>query len=222
VQTHHRNIGYWFLLLVAFVAAGFYVPYFAYFPRFAVPGANWLLHVHVVALLLWVALLVIQPLLIRNRRRSLHRALGIATYMLVPVIALTSIGVMAKQYREGEAAGLTAAANLASLYVSAGEILLFTIFYSLAVAWRKRIALHMRYMIATGLVLITPSLARVTGYWLGVNEYPSFVFSFVVIDALLLVLLWLDRREAAPLSYAPILALFLAFQLSWFAIGHPV
>jgi hypothetical protein len=114
------------------------------------------------------------------------------------------------------------AANLASLYVSAGEILLFAIFYSLAVAWRRRIALHMRYMIATGLVLITPSLARVTGYWFDVNEYPSFVLSFVVIDALLLVLLWLDQREAAPLSYAPILALFLVFQFSWFAIGHPV
>jgi hypothetical protein len=222
VQTHHRNVGYWFLVLVAFVAAGFYFPYFSYFPRFAVPGANWLLHVHVVALLLWVALLVVQPLLIRQRRRSLHRAIGIATYVLVPVIVLTSIGVMAKQYREGESAGLAAVANLASLYVSAGELLLFAIFYSLAVAWRKRVALHMRYMIATGLVLITPSLARVTGYWFGVPQFPSFVLTFVVIDALLLVLLWLDRREVARLYYAPILALFLACQLGWIAIGHPV
>src|SRR5579872_6690952 len=145
MDKHYENTGYYFLVLVAMVAAGFYYPYFSLIPHFT-PNITALVHIHALALMLWVALLVVQPLLIRFRERRVHRAIGIFSYLLVPVIVVTSIGVMFKQFDERGLQPIGTLANLKGLYVSAGELILFSIFYALAVAHRRNVAFHMRYM----------------------------------------------------------------------------
>jgi hypothetical protein len=220
MDKNYENTGFYFLVLVAFVAFGFYYPYFSLIPHF--PNITALIHVHALALMLWVVLLVVQPLLIRFRERSAHKAIGIFSYLLVPVIAVTSVGVMLKQFDERSLQHVGRVENLEALYVSCGELVLFCAFYGLAVLYRRNVALHMRYMILTGLVLVTPALARVLGYWFEIEQYPSFVITFVLIDLILAALIALDwRRRDRRRPFLIGLALSLLFHVSWFTLGHP-
>jgi hypothetical protein len=221
MDNSYRNPGYFFLLLALFVLAGFYYPYFSLVPHFA-PNITALVHIHAAALMLWVVLLVLQPLLIGFRKRQIHKGIGLFTYLLVPLIVLTSIGVMHKQFGENTLKNVGVSENLRSLFVSFGELVLFSAFYALAVLHRRSIAPHMRYMILTGLVLITPSLGRVLGYWFDVAEYPAFLVTFVLVDAILIALVAIDwRRLDCRRPYLVGLVLSLLFHLTWLALGHP-
>jgi len=164
MEKGYRNLVYFLLILGLLVAFGFYKPYFALFPDFN-SSITLLVHIHATALLIWVLLLIIQPVLVLKRKYRIHRILGKFSYVLVFVIVATSIGVMMKQYNEGIAQKMSAITSLKTLIIPFAEIFTFSVFYVLAVIYRRNIALHMRYIICTALVLITPSLARVMGYW---------------------------------------------------------
>ena len=104
--------------------------------------------------------------------------------------------------------------------------MLFAIFYALAVLYRRNAARHARYIISTALVLITPSLGRVAGYWFAVTEYPAFLGTFLLIDLIVIALIVFDRRHDDQRAsnyrpYATVLALFLLFHVGWLALGHP-
>ena len=72
---------------------------------------------------------------------------------------------MSKQCHEGLEKKMTSAESLKTLLIPFAEILLFSVFYLLAIIHKRRAPVHMRYIIGNALVLLTPSLARVTGYW---------------------------------------------------------
>src|SRR5579863_78993 len=108
---HYKNFIYFFLALFVFVLLGFYKPYFSEFPHFD-KSITTIVHIHANALILWVVLLVVQPLLIRFRKIRLHRLLGKFTWFLVPVIIVTSVLVIIKQYNEGIEQKMTASESL--------------------------------------------------------------------------------------------------------------
>jgi len=99
VNKYYKNIGYYFLILVIFVAMGFYYPYFSLFPTF--PSVTGIVHVHTIILLLWVFIMIAQPLLIRYKKYKTHKIIGKATYVIVPLLILTCVAVMHQQYIEG-------------------------------------------------------------------------------------------------------------------------
>lgn len=54
MERQYRNLGYFLMVLVAFVAAGFNKPYFALLPNFG-PGNTPLVQVHAILLMAFVA-----------------------------------------------------------------------------------------------------------------------------------------------------------------------
>ena len=98
-MKHYKNIGYFFVALFVCMFFGFYTPYFKLVPDFD-PSFTLIVHIHATALILWLSLLCIQPFLIRYKKLNIHRLLGKFTYFLVPVIIITSVAVMDKQYHE--------------------------------------------------------------------------------------------------------------------------
>jgi hypothetical protein len=70
MERQYKNLGYFLIVLVAFVAVGFYKPYFALIPNFD-PRITPLVQIHAILLMTFVALLVAQPLLIRYKQRGL-------------------------------------------------------------------------------------------------------------------------------------------------------
>ena len=85
IHNLYYNQGYWFLLLIVLVIARFYTSCFAVFFQ---PHAS-IIHIHFMLMVLWIAMLITQPFLIKYKKLALHRMLGKISYILVP-LALTS------------------------------------------------------------------------------------------------------------------------------------
>jgi hypothetical protein len=97
MQSAYRNLGYVLLILPLVLIAGFWIPYFSEIPKFE-PSITTAVHVHALLLFAWVALLVIQPLAIRSNSFSIHRMLGKASYILMPLVLFFAIAMLRKEY----------------------------------------------------------------------------------------------------------------------------
>ncbi len=164
----YKNVGYLFLILFAFVILGFYKTYFGLLPHF--DNTTTLVHFHAAVLMLWVILLIVQPLLIRYKKVAIHRLLGKFTYILVPLIICSFIGMINKQYNEELIQKIPRSEIIEDISLAVALLLLFATFYMLAIINKRKVACQMRYMIATGLVFINPAIPRLTPFW---NIYTS-------------------------------------------------
>ncbi|HMH24513.1 MAG TPA: hypothetical protein VK563_22185 [Puia sp.] len=216
-------MAYFFLAFIFFVALGFYYPYFSLFPEFK--AVTFIIHIHATALLLWVVVIIVQPFLIAYKKFKAHRVIGRFTYLLMPLIIISSIGVLRQQYHEGVERHMTSSASLKTLFTSATELLSIVVFYLLAIfsILKQNVAFHMRYMICLALVFIPPSLGRTLGYWLFMTQYHTYNISILICIAILIMLILYDRQK--KLNYTPYivgLLVFSIFHVFWFAIGHPI
>ncbi len=93
-----RNVGFFFLVVLSFTLLGFFPSYFSRFPAFA--GYDWAFHVHATIGLVWIGMLIAQAFLIRAKRFRTHRAVGKASYVVMPLL-LVSFFLMARaQYHK--------------------------------------------------------------------------------------------------------------------------
>lgn len=224
MQSAYRHLGYVLLVLPLIVIAGFWIPYFSQIPQFE-PSMTTAVHVHALLLFAWVGLLVIQPLAIRNKAFAVHRVLGKASYVLLPMILVFAIAMLRKEYQEHLAEGMNVAAARSAEYLSSVQLALLVVFYGLAVAriHRRDVAEHMRYMICIALVLLPAGLARTLGYWFGVGQVSSQTVCLAVIDLSLVSLILFDRRRhLASRPYSVALAAYFMVETGWIALGRPV
>lgn len=150
MEKAYKNISYLFgaVLLLVFVA--FFKTYFGLFPGFA--GTTNLIHIHVLTILLWFALLIVQPILIVRKQVALHRLLGKFSYGLVPAILFLLVMVArTEQMREKD---------LGVFVANIFDVSQFVLFYGLAIAYRHNPAYHGRFMIMTVLPFLGPALGR--------------------------------------------------------------
>lgn len=223
MEKQYQFLGFFFLIFIVFVALGFYYPYFSLFPGFK--DVSQMVHIHAAALLLWVVILITQPLLITYQKFKTHRFIGRFTYFLMPVIILTSVGVLRQQYVEGIEQKMTSSESFRTLYTSAAELVSIVIYYALAVfnILKGNVPYHMRYMICLALEFIPPSFGRTLGYWLYMRQYYTYNISIILCMVILILLINYDRKK--NLDYKPYvvaLSIFSITQIIWFAIGHPI
>ena len=122
-------------------------------------------HFHGLMLFGWYALMLIQASLIQARRNSFHRALGKVSFLWAPLIVVASLmathAMLARDAQPLADGGLQASAyNLRLFAIILVTLVGFAFFYIQALRERRNWKLHSRYMIATGLVLLTPALVR--------------------------------------------------------------
>ena len=224
MERAYRNLGLILIPLPLIFVAGFWIPYLADIPRFD-PSMTAAVHVHALLLFAWIGLLVAQPLAIRRGALALHRRLGKASYVLMPLIAASSAAMLYKEYHEHLTDGMRSGAALAAECLSACQLTLFVTFYCLSMVHirRRQVAAHMRYMICIALVLLPAGLARTLGYWLGFRQSLSQTCCLVLIDFGLIALIWFDRTRRLPSRpYVGALAVYLVIDAIWFALGRPV
>lgn len=222
MERQYKNLGYFLLILVAFVAVGFYKPYFALIPHFDA-GITPLVQVHAILLMSFVALLVAQPLLIRYRRRALHKSLGKLSYFLMPLLVASCVGVIFKEYDEALARSASVETALRSIFSDVAQLLLLVVFYLLAILNRRNVPAHMRYMIAVALIAAPAGIARVLGYWFEVPRYASGLASNALLDIVLIALILFDRRN--HLNYRPymlVLPLFVLSHAAFAVLARPM
>lgn len=199
----------WVLLLLGVGVFGFWKPYFG-----RLSAAQGLAHLHALAMLAWIGMLVAQPMLIRGRQLDWHRRIGKASYVVVPLIVISALCLA--QLRISEAPPQMLPMQQTILYLGLSTSLLFVVIWGLGIRYRRVPALHARYMVGTVLTLIDPSLVRVMIFWVPGVPPPLYQWiTFGLIYAILALLIVLDRKSprGRP-AFVVLLGLFAALHAS--------
>ena len=217
MKRPYRNIGFFFLLLLVLVIAGFTprvpdTPFFGYFSHLRQSSpVPLVIHLHALTAIVWFSLLSTQPFLIRANRLDLHRLLGKASIFIVILFFYTAIQVM-KHFYTQNIVQLPRDTVLSSLTQSFTALSLLVIFYSIALLKRRNIYTHVAFMVAAALASAIPGLARLGLYVVG--GLPGILLILGLIYATLIgFMIHAKVRFHQPASrspYFPIIALFLA------------
>ncbi len=157
IETAQNNIVYFFSGILICTLIGFHQTYTVHFPDFK--GFQAVQHFHGVMFMSWFGMLIVQPFLIRNKKYEWHRNLGKLGYVLAPLVCL-SIFLVTKMVYFREIAHRPIIEVLGQISLQVPAIILFGLFFALAMVNRKHTATHMRYMIATSLLMIGPGVGR--------------------------------------------------------------
>lgn len=185
MDKNYRYLGYFLFLLIPLVFAGFFKTYIQPFPNFE-EDINFYIHIHAAIATLWVAILIIQPFLIVNKKTALHKKIGKLTYLIFPLLILSFVPRIIRTYNLEE---------YPNLFFSLADGSLLILFYSLAIYNKKKTALHMRYMIASALVLLGPTVGRIGPILLGWGEVLTQNVQYGIIYSILISLVLYDMKN---------------------------
>jgi hypothetical protein len=231
----YHNLGYWLLFYIVLVFAGFYTTYFSIILK---PQPS-IIHIHFALMAMWIIMLITQPFLIKYKKVYWHRAIGKISYVLVPLL-LASCFLMLRYSYYRELAGIRQRVEQGSLTLTNTEILgeaaslqtivfyymlTFMTFYLLAIINRKKSFKHSRYMLATSLALLGPTVDRILFIPFGLQTLPFGITvmagAFIIADLILALLLLKDYRERKPTStLLTCLLITLIFQLLYFTVPY--
>ncbi|HEU5166270.1 MAG TPA: hypothetical protein VFU29_12050 [Chitinophagaceae bacterium] len=201
----YRNTAIFIILIIIGVQWGFYRTYTSEFPNFKNKTPT--IHIHGIFLMMWMILLIVQPLLINYGRAQLHRTIGKVSWVLGPLIIVTMFLVGRGSY--GRSIGSFPEHEvLATMVLDIRGYITFAIFWALAMFYRKNSASHMRYMIATGIIAIGPGVGR--GLISSGVEFPTALTITDMLDlAIVGFLLGFDLYKKK--NYKPFLVVFIVF-----------
>ncbi|WP_460561673.1 hypothetical protein [Ferruginibacter profundus] len=181
-----RNIIFGMILVFIIVHIGFHATYIKEFPVFQ--KYNWLHHIHGALMGSWILLLLLQPILIHRKKFATHRFLGKLSYAIAPCMIVSMVLVARYNYQTG-ILKKSAADVIATQSITWMQIVMFVLFYSLAIYCRKNPYKHMRFMIATAIIMLGPPINRII-----VSYFPG-----VPIPYIFLIALYIKTSVAAAL-----------------------
>ena len=192
MEKSYRNLTLFFVAIGIVLFWGFYKTYTIYFPTF--PGFNYIQHTHGFLMLTWLCLLIAQPVLIRKGNYKWHRILGKVSYFIVPLLLLSIFLVTGMVYnRILHTDSLKEA--IASITVSLPDLISFGLFYFLAIKHKKNVPKHMRYMIGTSLLLISPGLGRALAIYFGLPLSYALAIPDYIVMAIVIFFIGYDFRN---------------------------
>lgn len=179
--------------IIIFIAAhvGFYKKYIALFPEFK--DVDLVVHFHSTMMFLWLALLLVQPILIARKYFKTHQILGRLTYVIAPLVLLSMVMIVHYKYLRTENT-TPLVDGLAGLSVNIPDYFAFAILYSLAIIYRKNTDWHSRFMLSTAFVIIGAAFVRIFIRNLGIEPQTAFGLVAIVADLLCLIFLLADIR----------------------------
>lgn len=220
--------GYAFIAFFLAALVAFWPQYFSRI--FRVDGFR---HFHAAVMTSWFGLLIAQPLLVKSGQSALHRKLGRTSFVLAPLAVLSiillthhsileiSARAVADLGREG-ADAFFAGQTARDLGLAAQ----FAVIWGLAILYRRRTALHGRFMLGTGFALVGPVVGRLLRFflWPGVWRHHPTLHLWVPFGLADLVVLWLIWRERhadrGRIAFPVILGVMGAQQLALYVLPH--
>jgi uncharacterized membrane protein YozB (DUF420 family) len=192
-NTIQNNIVFLFIGIWLCAIVGFHKTYTIYFPQFK--SFQWEQHFHGVMLMSWFLMLIIQPLLIKYKKNNIHRIFGKASYLLAPLVCY-SIFLVTRMLYQREIIDRPEASVLGQLSLDIPTIFIFGLFFALAMINRKDSSVHMRYMIATSLLMIGPGLGRALIIFGGIPFPMSIHIVYYISEIIAVLFLINDIRKA--------------------------
>ena len=203
-DLYKRGIAYWYLLLIPLIGWGFYQTYFVslFAPRDSI------IHLHFVLMMIWAAMLITQPLLMRYKKVTTHRTIGKISYVVMPVLLITGfLLIRFVYYRELNRPGDSGSSSTLQAAADSVRIIMFYLFwlgffYFNAVLNRRTTSVHARYMVAASLTMIGPTLERILFFSFGIEKFfgaiPIEILSYLLQDIILAGLLIYDYKNKKP------------------------
>jgi hypothetical protein len=142
-------------------------------------------HIHGLLFFSWIALLIVQARLIRDRRPGFHRRLGLAALVLAPSMAVSGMGVGLYAVTRDLAAGAGGVAY-SQLPGVLSAMLIFLAFVAAGLALRRRPDWHRRMMLLATIAILWPAWFRFR-HLLPWVPRPDIVLAFLVADSLILI-----------------------------------
>jgi hypothetical protein len=195
-----------------------------FFPSFKQFGYTH--HVHGLLMMMWIFMLIVQPLLIRARKLPAHRAIGKASYVVVPLLLLSIFMVDKISYDKTVSASPQQA--VAGIALNIPALFAFAVLYGLAIWEKKKSRVHMRYMLGTSLLMIGPGLGRALIVYFNVPFPDAVIYTYYLIMAIAFLLLIADMIQKKPIipysiTFVLMVLVYLAWQFRdgslWQAIG---
>ncbi len=192
------------IALLVMIHVGFYHTYIKYFPQFKTANGpfgpvdfNWIMHAHGMVMMSWVIMLLVQPILMRMGKTALHRRVGRFSYVLAPLVVLS---IYLANYDGFHRAVSTAgeAQAIAFLSLTFPGLIFFAILYILAMYYKKKPALHMRFMCSTAFLFIPPALDRALGTYFQLPGYDVGAYFQLGIIAFFVVLDSVKTKRVSP------------------------
>ncbi len=202
------------LVLIALIVAGF-VPRGLMQPG-GVAATPLLLHVHGAIFLSWFLLFTVQAWLVGAGNLALHKRLGQLSVLLAAMMFVAAYFVICDAYSRPDfsIAGMPTAA---SLIFPVSDMVNFAIAYGFALANRSTPAIHKRWMLLAGILMMDPAAARIAA-----NLSAPGPLIIVIELALFVALIAYDVRTRRRPSWPTLcgLGLFFAALASKFTIAH--
>jgi hypothetical protein len=208
-KSHVYFLVFFLIVLTAF--------WFTYFTRIF-EQENYRMHLHGGILFLWCIMLIIQPLLIRRKMNLVHRWIGKFSFVVVPLLVLTTFDLLRYRIKNQPAI------DYAFMALVINALIVFMVLYSVAIYNRKRPAVHARYMLCTIFPFFTPATDRIifiyfpstVDYFPLLNGQPNvMLFGFALADVILIGLCIWDWSAHRRLNVFPFaLVLVLAYHYS--------
>lgn len=152
------------VIMLASMFLGFSRTFFLkpWFPEAAAlaPSEPFFFYVHGVCFTAWFLLMVVQPLLIANRRVDLHRSLGwFGAVLAAAVVAVGAVGALIAARRPNGFIGVSVP-PLQFLAIPLTDLALFAVFIVLAVLQRRDTQSHKRLMLLATIGLLDAAVTR--------------------------------------------------------------
>ena len=190
-----RNVYIYFALLIPASVLAFAKSFFAGV-TFSGKSLTVLLHVHTALMVLWLLMLIAQGWFIRTKRFQLHRWVGRSSYVIAPVVILFGLATVHEKFNRTAEALTFQDARIETF--GFGQILAFAVTWGLAILYRKRTPLHVRFMISTAFAVATAILFRILFAWvfnLNIDALDAVAaLNWTLLTLLLLALIAMDWR----------------------------
>jgi hypothetical protein len=124
-------------------------------------SATALVHQHTALMVLWVLLLISQAGLIRAKQYRIHRWIGRSSFIIVPLIVLVTLMLS----REGLNGRPITMQDARIDIFTWGQVVPFVLAWALALMYRRRTPIHVRYMVSTIIAAGSAILFRLIANW---------------------------------------------------------
>jgi uncharacterized membrane protein YozB (DUF420 family) len=216
------------LIIAALVVAGFSQTFNARLLHAPTPRPP-IVYFHVAVSASWLLLFLLQSALIATGNVKLHRKVGLLGFALGVTLAITGVAVSIISLRLYTRPGHSDPAPFLAIFLN--DMLQFSVFFGLAIYWRKKTEIHRRLMFIATCTLLSAPMIRL----LPMNLDSRNEWIYVGVDALILLGLgrdWLiDKRIHPAYLYglpAALLGQLIALHLdlnpspTWMAIAHGI
>lgn len=197
----YNNSHYIFIGLAIICFMGFYKTYFGSIASFS--STKFVVHCHTITITIWLFILIIQPIFIIQKKIAIHKLSGRLTYYLFPFIIIFMLLMEKSLYQKLEFEHSPHQNNLAGLFGPFTNTLPFALFYLLALKYKKDVGVHARYMVGTGLMLLSSGLWRIFHRWFHLDIGISFEYALWITIFVIVAFTVYDKWKGFPLKSNP-------------------